>query len=386
MVVGLAAGGSPAAHAQQALPLPNPNAAASWGDNALGQLGNGTLTARDTPGAVSGLSSGVLQVSGGGDYGLAITSGGTVWAWGENDHGELGDGTVTERTTPVQVSGLSGVRQVSAGVDHSLALRSDGTVWAWGQDDHGQVGNGVFSSTPQLTPVEVPGLTGITKVAAGWLFSLALRSDGTVWAWGVNAAGQLGNGTTTDSALPVQVRVNQVTSIIAGFSAAYAIRTTTGGATLWAWGGNAFGALGDGSMLSRPSPEPVTGAADVAQVAAGQNFVIELATNGSILAWGEDDHGQLGNTASQTPVTRPIETIAPGTGITQLSAGQYHVLALTSGGGIIAWGRNSEGELGIGTTATVTGPVHVTGLSGVSQVAAGIDSSLAVYNQPQTLP
>jgi alpha-tubulin suppressor-like RCC1 family protein len=386
MVIGMAAGGSSAARAQQALPLPNPNAAASWGVNFDSDLGDGTEVPRDIPGAVSGLTSGVLQVAAGDGYGLAITTGGTVWAWGENDHGELGDGTLIERTTPVQVAGLSGVRQVSAGSDHGLALRSDGTVWAWGQNDHGQVGNGVVSSTPQLTPVQVPGLAGITKVAAGYGFSLALRSDGTVWAWGVNNAGQLGNKTTSDSAFPVEVRVSQATSISAGGSSGYAIRTTTDGATLWAWGGNDSGQLGDGSLLSRPTPEPVTAAADVAQVAAGGKFVIELATNGSISGWGDDEFGQLGNTATQAPVTHPIETIAGGSGITQLSAGAIHVLALTSGGGVLAWGDNFDGELGDGNNTRIAGPVHVKGLSGASQVAAGQEFSLAVYNQPQTLP
>lgn len=385
VVLGLVAGGSPAARAQGQLgPLFNPNAAASWGDNALGELGNGTTSNRDIPGTISGLTSGVLQVSGGQDHGLAITTGGTVWAWGSNAVGQLGDGTTTTRTTPVQVAGLSGVRQVSAGLEHSLALRSDGTVWAWGANDHGQLGDGTFSSVPQLTPVQVTGLTSVTKISAGGSFSLALRSDGTVWAWGRNADGELGTGSTTDGPVPVRVPfLPPANAIFASSFSTYATSTTAAGVTLWAWGGNGFGELGDGTRVSRSVPEQVTGATDIAQVAVGENFVIVLVTNGSITAWGEDDHGQLGNAPSQVPVTSPVETIAPGTGITQLSAGQYHVLAVTSAGGVIAWGRNSEGQLGNGTTAGVTGPVHVTGLSGVSQVDAGGFFSLAVYNQPQ---
>lgn len=285
------------------------------------------------------------------------------------------------------MTGLSGVRQVAAGFDHSLALKSDGTVWAWGSDDHGQVGNGVVSSMPQVTPVEVPGLTGITRIATGWKYSLALRSDGTVWAWGLGDLGEVGNGTTTtNNPLPVQVSgLSQVTSIAAGNDAAYAIRTTAAGATLWAWGGNLSGDLGDGTQAVHNLPEQVTGVTDLAQVAAGQQFVVVLITNGSIFGWGRDDLGQLGNTPTHSLILRPAQTIAGGSGITQLSAGQNHVLALT-GGTVLAWGTNFDGELGDGSNAPVSGPVHVSGLSGVTQVSAGTSFSLAVYKQPQITP
>ena len=387
VVLGLAAGGSQAAALTQGQTLPvfNPNGAVSWGINDSGQLGDGSLAERNLFGAVSELTSGVVQVSAGGGYGLAITSGGTLWAWGANEHGQLGIGTTTQLTTPIQVTSLSGVRQVAAGFDHSLAVRSDGTVWAWGANDFGQLGIGV-TGTPRLTPVEVPGLTGVTKIAAGFDFSLALRSDGTVWAWGTGGLGQLGNGSMASSPAPVQVSISQVTSIAAGEDAAYAIRSTTAGATLWAWGGNESGDLGDGSQAPHSTPEQVTGIADIAQVSAGNEFTVALVTNGSVWGWGDDQLGQLGNTPTHNLVARPIETVGGGSGITALSAGEVHVLALTSGGGVIAWGDNSEGELGDGNNAPVVGLVHVTGLSGASQVAAGSDFSLAVYKQPQIIP
>ena len=384
VLLGLVAAGSPAAHAVT-IPVFNPNAAASWGVNADGELGTGSTTARTLFGQVNGLTSGVLQVSAGGGYSLAITTGGTVWAWGANNVGELGDGTTTARSAPVQVPGLSGVRQVAAGFRHSLALKSDGTVWAWGANNFGQVGDGVFSST-QLTPVQVTGLTGVTKIAAGFDFSLALRSDGSVWAWGTGGIGEFGNGNLTNSALPEEVFISQVTSIAAGDDAGYAIRTTTAGATLWAWGGNLSGDLGDGTQTERVTPVQVTGVTDVAQVAAGNQFTVALTTNGSVWAWGDDEFGQLGNTPTHALIDHPVETVAGGSGITQLSAGLDHVLALTSGGGALAWGDNLDGELGDGNNASVVGPVHVTGLSGVSQVAAGDEFSLAVYKQPQIAP
>src|SRR5262249_46160002 len=148
---------------------------------------------------------------------LALTSDGSVWAWGANSAGELGTGTVTNSSVPVKVAGLTGVIKVAAGSSHSLALRSDGTGWAWGDNVSGQLGNGA-STASQDTPVQVYGLTGITQIAAGGLFSIALRSDGTVWAWGDNSMGQLGNNSITPrSDVPVRVAgLSMATSIAAG--------------------------------------------------------------------------------------------------------------------------------------------------------------------------
>ena len=388
VVLGLVAGGSPAARAQGQLgPVFNPSGAVSWGYNSYGDLGDGTTAARYLPGPVSGLTSGVVQVAAGIRDGLAITSGGIVWAWGSNESGQLGNGTLTGHDTPEQVAGLSGVRQVAAGWDHSLALRSDGTVWAWGGNDHGQAGTGTAGAN-QLTPVQVAGLTGVTQIAAGFQYSLALRSDGTVWAWGLGDLGQLGNG-TTDSATPVAALLVDVTSIAAGWDAAYAVRSTTAGATVWSWGSNVCGSLGLGPGIPAvvPIPQPVAGITtpNIVQVAAGQNFAVALGADGRVWAWGLDDFGQLGfkPPPNSACALRAIPVVAGGSGITQLSAGQSHVLALT-GGVILAWGFNGFGGLGTGTTAPVVGPVHVAGLSGVTRVAAGGGNfSFAVYSQPQ---
>jgi alpha-tubulin suppressor-like RCC1 family protein len=386
MVLGLVAAGSPAAHAVT-IPVFNPNAAASWGAGGAGELGDGTLTSRDVPGTVNGLTSGVLQVAAGNDFGFAITTGGNVWAWGDNSRGQLGDGNQTSRSTPIQVPGLSGVRQVAGGLDHSLALKSDGTVWAWGSNEFGQVGIGVTGGI-QLTPIQVPGLTGITKIAAGEWFSVALRSDGTVWAWGTGDLGEFGNGSTANSPSPQLAAISQVTSIAAGYDAVYAVRTVGTTATLWDWGGNLSGDLGDGTQTERLTPEQVTGpitASNIAQVSAGNQFAVALTTTGQVWGWGTDQFGELGNTPTHNLVTRPIQVVGVGSGITQLSAGLDHVLARTSGGGVLAWGDNNDGQLGDGSTAPVVGPVRV-GLSGASWVAAGALSSFAVYDQPLIAP
>jgi alpha-tubulin suppressor-like RCC1 family protein len=363
------------------LPAPNAQAAGSWGYNPVGQLGIGTAEGYKNPAAVHplygqvvGLASGVMQVAAGNTHGLALRSDGTVWAWGQGTHGELGDGTLSSSTTPVQVYGLTGVVAVAAGIKDSLALRSDGTVWDWGENQFGQLGNGTTADS-QPTPLQVRGLTGVTKIAAGGNFNLALRSDGTVWAWGQNQVGELGNGTTADSTVPRQVTgLSHVTRIAAGLDSSLAIRSAAyGQTTLWEWGGN----------FSNPTQtaQQVTGidAFSIADISVGGSFALALGTDGSVWGWGDDTFGELGNGPHSGRVTRPVATFGPGSGIVQLSAGGQHALALKSNGTVLAFGFNDTGPLGDGDRVTPPGPVQVTGMTTAVQVSAGWQFSLAVY-------
>jgi len=213
----------------------------AWGYNYNGELGDGTRTIRQTPVQVLNLTN-VKAVAGGYNHNLAIKNDGTVWAWGANHYGQLGDGTTTDRNTPVQVSGLTGVIAVAGGADHSLALKGDGTVWAWGENDSGQLGDG--TATDRLTPVQVTGLSGVVSIGAGSMHSVALRGDGTVWAWGENNWGQLGDGTSTIQKLtPVKVSCpTGIQSIAVGAAFSLALR---GDGTVWAWGDNGGWQLGE---------------------------------------------------------------------------------------------------------------------------------------------
>ena len=272
---------------------------------------------------------------------------------------------------------------------HGLALRSDGTVWAWGFNGSGELGDG--TRTSRSTPVQVTGLTGVTQVAASGAFSLALRSDGTVWAWGDNGPGSWATGRPAITrSRPPGLTDSSMATRTNGISAVTSV---------WTWGGNDYGQLGDGTLTSHSTPERVTGlpvhrrhlrrrrvAARLGDgVSATGGFATVLGTDGTVWAWGDDSAGQLGNAPSSTPVTRPVNTIGAGSGITQLSAGDFHMLALKSNGTVLAWGANGSGQLGNGTTTDPAGPVQVTGLANATQVAAGERFSLAVHTVPYLL-
>lgn len=288
----------------------------AWGSNGLSQLGpNGSTTWPHTdraPVHVSGLNN-IVAIEAGVNYSVALRNDGTVWAWGNNSLGTLGNGTTIRHSTPQQVSGLNDVVAISSGAFHVVALRSDGTVWAWGDNRHGQLGvNGNTESPAQnATPIQVAGLNNVTAIAAGQRYTLALLSDGTLRAWGLNRDGQLGDGTTTSRTTPVQVlNLNNVSSISAGWDHSVA-RLSDG--TLRAWGRNGFGQLGDDTRTHHTTPVPVLNLNHVTTMAAGGNRTFAVRNDGTVWAWGYNNLGRLNVNASGSvvSVSTPMQVVGP---------------------------------------------------------------------------
>ncbi len=223
----------------------------SWGENTSGSVGDGTTTNRTNPVLLGGLS-GITAIDGSTDNGYALKNNGTVWAWGQNSYGQIGNGvTGANVLSPVQVSGLTNVIAISSNGYHCLALKNDGTVWAWGYNSNGQLGDGTTSN--RNVPVQVSGLTNVASISAGYMHSLAVKNNGTVSVWGQNNFGQLGDGTTIGRLVPVQATslTGIVTSVSAGIYSSYAVKND---GTMWSWGWNIFGQLGDGTTTNRLTP------------------------------------------------------------------------------------------------------------------------------------
>ncbi|MFN2505151.1 MAG: hypothetical protein ABR540_13155, partial [Acidimicrobiales bacterium] len=302
VVAGLPASRSVSAGWIHSVAAANDGTVWTWGWNGTGQLGNGTRSDATTPGPVPGLSE-VVAVSAGLAHTVALRNDGTVWTWGWNVTGQLGDGTTIDRPGPVRANIPIPVRSVAAGGAHTLALDWDGNVWAWGYNGQGQLG--VDSRINSLIPVKIPSLARVTAIAAGLYHNLAIGPLGYVHSWGWNGLGQLGDGTTTDRSSPVNgllhSELNRATTIGAG--GAHSVASGSAG-TLWTWGYNGQGQLGDGSRADRSQPARVPSPDSVFTVGAGWFHSLAGGTDGRVLAWGYNGQGQLGN-GTTVDATRP---------------------------------------------------------------------------------
>ena len=371
----------------------------AWGDNTTGQLGTGDLTARLVPTAInapqgqSGILENVVAVSGGLRFSLALTADGQVYAWGDDQYGQLGryvaNGNTLGSATPVLVPFPNGANivAIAAGQDFSLALDADGTVYTWGRNQYGQLGSGTasnntFFNSPQAVASSdgTGNLSAIVGIAAGGYHGLALRADGTVYAWGYNSNGQLGNGVNgagTDSALPVVVRtLSGVTQVAAG---QYHSLALVSAGTVYAWGYNNDGELGSGGGGSVSLARVIPSFPNVVQIAAGQYHSLALTTDGLLYAWGRNDSGQLGNGSSGANATRPQQVLdqngVPLTGVYSVSGGALHSLAVLTDHSGLSWGSNLGGQLGNGSTSG-TSTVDTTTAAPIVSALGGSQTSL----------
>jgi alpha-tubulin suppressor-like RCC1 family protein len=277
-------------------------------------------------------------------------------------------------STPVAVANLTGVKSVDAGYQHTLALMNDSIVYAWGSNVYGQLGNG--TNLADSIPFMIPGLNQIIAVSGGTAgyHSIALKSDGTVWTWGRNSEGQLGDGTNNNSNVPLQV--SNISNVIAISGGEYHTLVIKDDGTVWAWGKNTNGQLGNGTTVDSNVPVQVTGLADVVDVAAGRYYSIALKSDNTVWCWGENLYGQLGNGATVDAST-PVQ-VSGLTDATAIAGGAFHGIAIKSDSTVVTWGRNTYGNLGNGTTTDSSTPVAVLNLNGIIAIDGGTNYSLAM--------
>jgi alpha-tubulin suppressor-like RCC1 family protein len=354
----------------------------AWGANGNGAIGNGTTSAdKDSPVPVSVDTDWHTVYAGHsqGHYSLALKTDGSLWAWGDNEYGQLGDGTITNKSRPVQINTDSDWQTVAAGYSHAVALKTDGSLWAWGYNEYGQLGDG--TTTGKNRPIQIGADNDWQTVAVGYLHTVALKSDGSLWAWGDNEYGQLGDETTIDKSRPVQIGTDSDwQTVAAGYSHAVALKTD---GSLWAWGYNEYGQLGDETINSKNSPVQVAYDGMWQAISAGSWQTLALKIDGSLWAWGSDIGGKLGLGDGIPLINSSPAQIGTDNDWLSAETGGWHTLAIKQNGNLWAWGRNSYGQLGDGT-AWVEYPVLIIGTSCTVTPLAGVNGSISPLS-PQSV-
>jgi alpha-tubulin suppressor-like RCC1 family protein len=332
----------------------------AWGYNGDGVLGLGNRTNYSSPKQVGALTT-WLNIAGGNYQTIAVKTDGTLWSWGSNGYGQLGLGNTTPYSSPKQVGSLTNWASVTTNIQTCLAIKTNGTIWAWGQNDQGQLGYGV-QYTAVNSPTQIGSLTNWSKVAGGRNFNIAVKTDGTLWSWGWNASGQLGLGDSGNYAL--RLSPNQVgalttwITVAAGTYSSYAVKTD---GTLWAWGSNFGGQLGIGNTTYYSSPKQVGALTTWSTVAGGDYSSYAIKTDGTMWVWGKNnDYGQLG-LGNMTNYSSPKQ-LGASTTWSVVNANKNSVLAIDSSR-LYAWGRNNSGQLGLGNTTNYSSPKQVGALT-----------------------
>ena len=351
----------------------------AWGDNSNGQLGDGTTVFKASPVQVGSVGINWALLSAGSNHTTGIKSDGTLWTWGNNTNGQLGDGTLVKKTSPIQIGTDNNWVSVSAGDSHTLALKSDGTLWAWGYNGSARLGDGTWNN--KISPIQIGTGNNWVSVSAYGAHTAGMKSDGTLWTWGWNAFGQLGDGTTVWRLSPIQVGTDKNwISVTVGGSYTVALKSD---GTLWAWGNNPDGRLGDGTMVNKIAPVKIgvdnnwTSFSVGGDYSVGGGHTVALKSDGTLWAWGYNLNGQLGDgtTVNKTSPTQ----IGVDNNWGSVSAGKRHTLARKSDGSLWGWGYNWRGQLGDGTTGTKHSPVQIGSPDiGLVLISAGADHTSGI--------
>ncbi len=368
-----------------------------WGQNSHAELGPGYSSRPEPVTGVVGLPAEIKQMAVGDGTGYALTPTGFVYAWGGNVYGQLGVGYHSKHSTvAVRVPGLSGVRQIAAGGTHVMALLTNGDVKVWGSNLYGELGNGTTTKGQEVpgmsvaVPQLVPGLHHVVEVAAGGPDDAARLSNGTVMAWGENRGGQLADGTFTEKTVPTLAKLSAVKRVaIGGFniSGGHMLALLKDG-TVMASGRNDHGQLGDGATIKSAIPVKVIGLSEATAVSVDVSHSMALKKGGVLYTWGSNAYGQLGYPSPDRCGENPCSVLprrVPITGVSAISAGFRYSLAL-KGRVVYGWGWNTLSELGDGTDIQKDTPTKVLNLQGARKISAGKYHAAAVIDQPSPLP
>ena len=336
--------------------------AACWGDNSVGQLGDATTTGRAAPRVVVGLSNAVT-ITAGGYHSCSLIGDGTARCWGHNSSGELGNDTVEDSPVPVVVTGMTGAVAIEASdYEHTCAVLGGGTVRCWGWGFYGQLG-------------QLDDLTDAVAITGGYIHTCGLRTGGAVQCWGNNWFGQIGSSYLNDRN-PSPVQVEGLFGVVAITSGQYHSCALREDLTVLCWGDNASGQLGDGSPGSSATPVPVGGLTDSTAITARWAHFCALLDDRGVQCWGDNSNGQLGEGQPGT-ATVPVRVVGVNDALA-VSVGQAHTCTLLADGAVRCWGDNGFGQLGDGTTTDKALPVAVSGVSDAISIAAGEQHTCAV--------
>ena len=358
----------------------------AWGSGSQGKLGQGNTTTYSSPVQIGSLTDWAV-VSAGRDFTMFVKNDGTLWSVGYNYWGALGQGTAGDsgenlngtKSSPAQIGSLTTWEKVAAGHHFAVALKTDGTIWSWGRNVYGQLGHGDTSNLS--SPVQVGGLTTWKEIAVGQYYTLAVKTDGTLWSWGRNNTGSapyggfLGDGTTTTRSSPVQVgSLTDWDTVECGPEISMAIKTN---GTLWAWGVNGAGNLGDGSTSQRKSPVQIGALTTWAKVAPASHHTLAVKTDGTLWAWGtHSPHGELGTGATYGGNRSSPVQVGALTTWSKVAVANNWSHAIKTDGTLWAWGKNDTGQLGLGSTTYYSSPVQVGSLTTWLNISSGEEHTL----------